>query len=277
LSIGNHTQELNAGQRFAFGKNWRRFLAVLNDERIATAEKSLTEMLEIDTLQGKSFLDVGSGSGLFSLAARRLGARVHSFDYDPQSVACARQLKDKYYPNDSHWIIEEGSVLDEQYLKSLGQFDIVYAWGCLHHTGEMWRALNNVKMLVKNGGKLFIAIYNDQGFKSKLWRKVKKIYCSSTSGKIFTVSVYFTGKIIVRSVVSLIKSKNPLSWYFEYNQQRGMSIVHDWLDWLGGYPFEVAKPEEIFNFYKQDNFLLEKMTTTNSEGNNQFVFYKHLP
>src|SRR5262245_19550353 len=123
--------------RFEFGKNWTRFLESLSDIRIREAETSLREMLGVKSLHDKSFLDIGSGSGLFSLAARRLGARVHSFDYDRHSVACAAELKRRYFPNDSHWTIAQGSVLDDEYMLSLGQFDIVYSWGVLHHTGAM--------------------------------------------------------------------------------------------------------------------------------------------
>src|SRR5688572_17419822 len=122
-------KEIKEGQRFAFGKNWSHFLTHLDEERIRQAENSLKEMLEIDSLEGKHFLDVGSGSGLFSLAAKRLGASVHSFDYDPDSAACAKQLKQIYFKDDPDWIIERGSVLDASYLKGLGQFDIVYSWG----------------------------------------------------------------------------------------------------------------------------------------------------
>src|SRR5216684_1692174 len=118
--------ELASETRFAFGRNWQRFLRVLNDDRIAEAEKSLRTMLQVDDLRGKSFIDIGSGSGLFSLAAMRLGAaRVHSFDYDPNSVACAQELKRRYFPQETNWVIQHGSVLDLDYVASLGKFDVV--------------------------------------------------------------------------------------------------------------------------------------------------------
>lgn len=113
--------------RFAFGDNWARFPTVLDDERIEEAERSLREMLQVERLDGKRFLDIGSGSGLPSLAARRLGAKVHSFDYDPQSVACTVELRRRYFPEDTHWVVERGSALDGSYLESLGTFDIVYS------------------------------------------------------------------------------------------------------------------------------------------------------
>jgi 2-polyprenyl-3-methyl-5-hydroxy-6-metoxy-1,4-benzoquinol methylase len=172
-----HAQELSRGERFQFGANWARFLELLNDDRIAQAERSLRSMLGVEDLNGKTFLDVGSGSGLFSLAARRLGAKVHSFDYDPQSVACTRELKRRYFDNDAQWLVEEASALDPAYLSTLGTFDIVYSWGVLHHTGAMWQALGNVEPLVAQPGRLFIAIYNDQGRASVMWARIKRLYC----------------------------------------------------------------------------------------------------
>src|SRR5216684_8072144 len=112
--------ELASETRFAFGRNWQRFLRVLNDDRIGEAEKSLQAMLQVDSLRNKSFVDIGSGSGLFSLAAMRLGAaRVHSFDYDPHSVACTQELKRRYFPQAANWIIQQGSVLDSAYVAGL--------------------------------------------------------------------------------------------------------------------------------------------------------------
>ena len=173
----NHAEEVAHGERFEFGKNWTAFLSVLDEDRIKKAEESLCEMLEVNDLHGKTFLDIGSGSGLFSLAARRLGAKVHSFDFDPNSVACTTELRHRYFENDKNWTVEQNSALDENYVKSLGTFDIVYSWGVLHHTGDMWKGLENASLPVAENGKIFIAIYNDTGSQSVRWHWIKKTYC----------------------------------------------------------------------------------------------------
>src|SRR5262245_35300500 len=134
---------MTQGDHFEFGANWSRFLATVNEDRIAAAVGSLQKMLAIPSLDGRTFLDVGSGSGLFSLAAHRLGARVVSFDYDPQSVACTQQMKQRF-ADQTNWHVTHGSALDEEFLQRLGSFDVVYAWGVLHHTGQMWRAIECV-------------------------------------------------------------------------------------------------------------------------------------
>lgn len=269
--MNTFAQEVEKGQRFEFGKNWKEFLSTLSDDRIKIAENSVREMLESNNLRGKSFLDIGSGSGLFSLAARRLGATVRSFDYDPLSVACTQELRSRFFPDDREWIIEQGSMLDKEFLKSLGNFDIVYSWGVLHHTGNMWEALENITSLVKKNGILFIAIYNDQEKKSKFWWKVKRMYCSSNLGKLFVSSIFIPYAFSRTLTTSIIRNENLFS---AHKKNRGMSIVNDWFDWLGGFPYEVAKVEDIFQFYKTKGFKLRNLKTTLSLGNNEFVFVK---
>ena len=231
-------------------------------------------MLEVDDLAGKTFLDIGCGSGLFSLAARSLGATVFSFDYDPQSVACARELKNKFFPDDTLWKIEEGSVLEQEYMKHLGRFDVVYSWGVLHHTGNLMEALDNAKIPVSEDGILCIAIYNDQEFVSKFWTKVKKLYCSGWFGKCLITGIFVPLFTVQSLIAGLVKQGKLFGYFSNYKLKRGMSIYYDWIDWLGGYPFEVAKPEKIFLCYREENFKLKNLKTTNRLGCNEFVFQK---
>ena len=190
-----------AQTRFAFGANWQRFLDELDDVRIRDAEGSLKTMLGVDDLSGQRFLDAGCGSGLFSLAARRLGARVYSFDFDGQSVACAAHLKTRYFAGDTEWTIEAGDVLDKGTMRGLGSFDVVYSWGVLHHTGAMWRALDNAAGMVAPGGLLFVALYNDQGWISRYWAAVKRVYQRGGIARGAMIAIHWPYLIGARRIV----------------------------------------------------------------------------
>jgi 2-polyprenyl-6-hydroxyphenyl methylase/3-demethylubiquinone-9 3-methyltransferase len=259
-------------RRFEFGRNWRAFLSVLNEDRIAAAEQSLRDMLQTDSLAARSFLDIGSGSGLFSLAAMRLGARrVHSFDNDPQSVACTAELRRRYFADDARWSIEHGSVLDEAYVQRLGPWDVVYSWGVLHHTGDLRRAVDVAARAVAEDGCLCIAIYNDQGLRSRLWRGVKRVYNRGGAARRVILAAFvpfFFCGALGRDVMS---GRSPFRRYRAH--VRGMSPVHDWIDWLGGYPFEVASREDIGAFLSSRGFNLGRLNSCGRKsGCNQFVF-----
>lgn len=270
--------EVDNHKRFEFGSNWKKFLSKINSQTIEAAVQSLQENLEEQSLQGKTFLDIGCGSGLFSLAARKLGARVTSFDFDPHSVECTTLLKNKYFPEDDQWEIHQSSVLCSSDMKSFDEYDIVYSWGVLHHTGDMWKALENTISHSRDDGKVFVALYNDQGVRSRVWWWVKKIYvklpsplkiiysfliCTLTIGQSFFISC-LTGNVrkFFRRVLAYDKASG-----------RGMSWWRDQVDWIGGFPFEVSKPEEIFTFFHKNGYSLERLKTCGGGfGCNEYVF-----
>jgi 2-polyprenyl-6-hydroxyphenyl methylase/3-demethylubiquinone-9 3-methyltransferase len=274
-----HADEIAQGKRFAFGRNWEQFLERVDLSRIQSAEVSLQRMLGLERMDGLRFLDVGCGSGLFSLAAYRLGAKVHALDYDPLCVKCAQELRRRFAPDaDRQWTIETGSALDAEFLDTLGHFDVVYSWGVLHATGDMYRALELIAGRLREGGQLWIAIYNDQGGWSRRWRLLKRLYnrLPPLLRGPYTVLIMGTRELRLAGIALLrLRPREYVRSWTQYDQQRGMSRWHDMVDWLGGYPFEVARPEEIFRFCRDRGLTLEELTTHgNSIACNEYVFRK---
>lgn len=261
-----HSNE-SAVLRFGFGRNWKGYSRLVDERRIESAGTSLREMLEQDDLSGLTFLDIGSGSGLFSLAARRSGAHVHSFDFDGESVSCTAALKAAYAGEDPRWEIEQASILDRAYVERLGRFDIVYSWGVLHHTGRMWEALDNATQCVAVNGRLFIALYNDQGRLTDYWKWVKRLYNRNAAYRCALIGVHAPYFVALRWLVRRLKGRGE--------GQRGMSLWYDMVDWLGGYPFEAARPGEVLEFLRSRGFELIKLVTCGGRhGCNEYVFMK---
>lgn len=260
---------LTNGPRFKFGKNWQNFVGSVDESQLRDARIALANLLDTESIENESFLDAGCGSGIVSLAALDLGAtKVHSFDYDNDSVK-ATQMLISDSKSEIEWTAEQGSLTDDNYLAKLGQFDTVYSWGVIHHTGAMWQVAAALPSLVKPDGRLVVAIYNDQGAISTMWRVVKRIYVKSPSPvqKIMAAG-YFAPTSIARATKNLITIRR-----LRRKRPRGMSAWHDAVDWVGGYPFEVATREAVIDFFESHGLTTEKVISVEKkQGCNQFVF-----
>jgi 2-polyprenyl-6-hydroxyphenyl methylase/3-demethylubiquinone-9 3-methyltransferase len=263
--------EIESGSRFGFGQNWSAFNRQSSNEALASAIASITQIVGKTDLTNFEVLDAGSGSGLFSQAFRALGAEVVSFDYDEESVAATASRRGAMPSTDS-WKIVQGSLLDRQFMEKLGQFEIVYCWGVAHHTGDMWTALDLLGQRVRLGGLLVVSIYNDQGKPSRRWLRVKQLYNRHIWLRYFLLAATFIRLWGVKFLQDLIAGRPLHSWRRYAPSSRGMSAWHDLVDWTGGLPFEVAKPETVLEFYLKRGFVLRRLATNaGGIGCNEYV------
>ncbi len=229
--------------RFAFGKNWQNFLGGLNPARVAGARADLIKWLGTDRLTGASILDIGCGSGVHSYCLHDMGAaRVVSFDYDNHSVDATKSLHELAGSPES-WTVQQGSVLDTDFVRSLGTFELVYSWGVLHHTGQMWQAIANAATCVSPGGYLFIAIYAKGGLYPEHLALKQRYHAATVSGKRKMEFDWILNQYNHRARQGL----NPEGWWNQ-GLERGMDPYVDLVDWLGGLPYEVATLEELGEF-----------------------------
>jgi SAM-dependent methyltransferase len=237
--------------RFAFGKNWQSFAAIADEESISEAQQGLAKLFPNGEIRGARILDVGCGSGLSMAAALRLGASgVDGVDIDEHSIGATRDLLARFDVGNS-WSVTKANLLD----LPVQPYDIVYSWGVLHHTGAMWRALKHVMEFVRPGGLLAVAIYRRTPA-CAFWQREKRLYSSAPPPvRLFIRSLYKTAYL---SAIAA-SGRNPFGYVFNYHRRtRGMSFHHDIHDWLGGYPYESASPEEMVGFLSRRGFDIER-------------------
>lgn len=261
-----------AEMRFEFGKNWSKFVrSRFSQERCDVAKKWMLDFARRSSFEATDFLDIGCGSGLHSLAAWQSGAsRVHSFDYDANSVAATRMLWE-YAGRPKNWTVEQGDALNEDYVRSLGKWNFVYSWGVLHHTGQMWQAVRNAQSAVADGGTFYIALYSaDVQPQKEFWLDVKRRYNQASAlGRTRMVCWYIWNYMLERrlkNVPQLVKR------VVEYRLKRGMDLFADIRDWLGGWPMEFAGDQETVDFLEQFGFRLTNLKT--GEACSEFLFQK---
>jgi 2-polyprenyl-6-hydroxyphenyl methylase/3-demethylubiquinone-9 3-methyltransferase len=261
------------GRHFAFGENWRSFVRIIDAERIENAQRGLLRLFVPEDLCGRTFLDIGCGSGLSSLAASRLGvASVTAIDVDQNSVFAAQALLGAKVLK-TPWTATTVSVFD----LPPDQYDIVYSWGVLHHTGDMWRAIRVASARVKPAGLIAIAIYAKTPF-CCLWRIEKALY--SRAPKWVQFLARRTYLLLWALAVAVATRRCP---FRPESRPRGMDLAHDIHDWLGGYPYESATPDEVRGFLVNLGFspiresLVRERRGVLGSGCDEYVFTRDVP
>ncbi|MEC9369122.1 MAG: class I SAM-dependent methyltransferase [Pseudomonadota bacterium] len=259
--------------RFAFGRNWSAYAESLTPDRMEQAKAGLRSMLEPAEIKGRSWLDIGCGSGVHALAALRLGAsRLVAIDADEFSVSTTRAVLDQHAP-EKNWTASQRDVLDMSAAKD-GLFDVVYSWGVLHHTGNLAGAMEKTCELVAPGGLLAVALYRRTRL-DPFWLREKRWYASTSPRTQRVVQRLYLGMLATALTLS---GRSYRRYRDDYHERRGMSLVHDVHDWLGGYPYESISADEVRRFYERRGFTLKRSNARPTglgifgSGCDEFVF-----
>lgn len=253
-----------ADHSFSFGKNWENYATTLSEDKIQQAKDDLQGLLAPTSLEDKTFIDIGCGSGVHSVAAIQLGVKsLRAIDVDADSVRTTKATLAKY-AQEASCEVEEQSIFD---VSPDVKYDIVYSWGVLHHTGNMWKAIQHASELVKSNGYLAIAIYKKSPL-CGLWRIEKNFYSRLPPILQLPITCLFATFFLLGILVS---GRNPVAYVRNYEVLRGMNFWHDIIDWLGGYPYESATPHEIQRRMRQKGFQFIK--ETNAEAPRAFGLF----
>jgi SAM-dependent methyltransferase len=258
-------KEKNAA--FNFGVNWQRFSEnSLDARKFEDAFNSLDKLIGHDKIKGRSFLDIGCGSGIFAIAASLAGAgKVTGIDISEESIAASASNKKRFADQNAIDFFHK-SIFDET-ITQLGKFDVVYSWGVLHHTGNMWKAIETASQLVSPSAMFVIAIYNKH-WSCWGWKQIKRFYnvVPAIIQRLMIWIFYF----IIAVAKMIVTRKNPFK-----KQRRGMSFYYDVIDWVGGYPYEYASEAEIIGYVEKRGFKCIKcVKPAVPTGCNEFVFLK---
>jgi len=252
---------------FAFGKNWADYSALIDDKRIGEAKEALLKLIPENELRGRSFLDIGCGSGLHALAAAHIGvSRILAIDRDEDSVAATHGLLSAK-KLDTPWTVQTMNVFDLDPERD-GRFDVVYSWGVLHHTGAMWEALKKAAAMVAPHGLLAIALYRKTPFDA-FWTFEKRLYARAPEPIQAAIRAGFVAAVRLAEIAA---GK-------VYQPDRGMDFSHDVHDWLGGYPYETASPAEVDERLDDLGFRSERTVNRRTHllgllgsGNDEYVY-----
>jgi len=115
--------------------------------------------------QGKRVLEVGCGIASDGEEFAKHGAEYVGIDYSDQSieVACNRfnvlGLEGEFYNIDAS---------NSEQTSALGQFDLVYSYGVIHHFPAIKTIVDNVHSLLKPGGEFRFMVYAKNSWKQAM-------------------------------------------------------------------------------------------------------------
>lgn len=122
-----------------------------------------------EDLKDKRVLEIGLGYGTLGQLLVSKGCEYHGLDIAKNPVALMR-YRFALMGLDVDDAAHIGSALAMPYKEST--FDFVYSIGCLHHTGDLSRAISEVYRVLTKGGKAIVMLYNRHSFRRLVYMPI---------------------------------------------------------------------------------------------------------
>ena len=227
-------------------------------------EKHWEIFFSSNEIRDKSVLDAGCGTGIFSIIFANNGAgSVTGIDISEGSLQTAQNLKEKFDLDNAHFQKEDMHHLPFQE----GQFDIVWAWGTVHHTTDPFKAVEELIRVLKGGGSLLLAVYTQTKvtFIHEFIRKILVRTPKKTWTALSKIMAFFL---------------TPVVFFFKKREKsrKGEKLEELILDWYFVPIRYYYKPEEIQSFLEERGFSIEKFLPASGRFNStsNFIFKARL-
>ena len=210
----------------------------------SSSEKHLEIFFSDKEIKDKKILDAGCGTGIFSVIfANKGAARVLGTDISQGSLETAGSLKKKF--NLQNVEFSEEDMLQLPFEDNT--FDIVWAWGTVHHTSNPFKAIDELTRVLKKGGSILLAVYKRTKL-TFIHEIIRKILIKTPKKSWTALSKIFA--FFLAPVIFLFKKREK--------SRKGEKLEELILDWYFVPLRHYYYPEEIKNFLEEKSFMVEK-------------------
>jgi len=137
-------------------------------EKRYRAEPHILDFAGFHLWRGKRVLEIGCGIGTDAEQFSRHGARYVGVDLSAISLdICRQRFKVHNLPGEFY----QGSVTDRDFLTDLGEFDLVYSYGVLHHFPDIQQHVKNIAQVLKPSGEFRFMVYAKNSWKYAMIQK----------------------------------------------------------------------------------------------------------
>ncbi|MGB8953166.1 MAG: methyltransferase domain-containing protein [Candidatus Aminicenantales bacterium] len=226
----------------------------------AASEKHWGLFYSAEEVKGRTVLDAGCGTGIFSIIFARNGAeKVVGIDISPGSLQTAQSLKEKFGLRNAEFRKQDMLKLP------FGEetFDIVWAWGTVHHTTDPFGAIEELTKVLRTGGSLLLAVY----------RRTKLTFIHEAIRKTLVRTPRKTWTALSKILAFFL---GPVVFFFKKREKsrKGEKLEELILDWYFVPIRHYYTSEEIESFLKSRGLAVEKFLPASGRFNStsNFIF-----